>query len=222
MVKDHHLTSLSCLNGPISTTGIVIVQLSECCSLHLLGVTAPEFLFQNCRVVEQGTGVWCKLALARASRSFQTLCHSRTGPLDQVERGDWGLTSTRRKQSQVLLLYILVCPTDAPRDLTRALHENAPADAAQGLTSAASIDEDSIESLNTRISRAQPVRLPEDLEPSTLPVTEPDDNQLAASLNQRLKELSVSSIDDVTEPCTGVVPLLANWMKFSVSNPFSY
>ncbi|CAL5225683.1 g8546 [Coccomyxa viridis] len=81
--------------------------------------------------------------------------------------------------------------------------EKAESDAAQGLTSAASIDEDSIESLNTRISRAQPVRLPEDLEPSTLPVTEPDDNQLAASLNQRLKELSVSSIDDVTEPCTG-------------------
>ena len=91
---------------------------------------------------------------------------------------------------------------------------SALADAAQGLTSAASMDEESIESLNTRISRAQPVRLPEDLEPSTSPVTEPDDNQLAASLNQRLKELSVSSIDDVSEPCTGEVSLCAYWMTF--------
>lgn len=82
---------------------------------------------------------------------------------------------------------------------------NASADAAQGLASAASIDEDSINSLNTRISRAQPVRLPEDTEPSVLPVTGPDDSHLAASLNQRLKELSVSSVDEVSEPCTGKV-----------------
>ena len=84
---------------------------------------------------------------------------------------------------------------------------NATADAAQGLASADSIDEDSINSLNTRISRAQPVSLPEDTGPSTLPVSGPDDTQLAASLNQRLKELSVSSLDDATEPCTGEAPL---------------
>ena len=71
------------------------------------------------------------------------------------------------------------------------------------MESAASIDEESINSLNTRISRAEPVRLPEETEPSVSPITGPDDTQLAASLNQRLKELSVSSIDDVSEPCTG-------------------
>lgn len=80
------------------------------------------------------------------------------------------------------------------------------ADAAQGQASASSIDEESIQSLNSRISRAEPVRLPEDTEPSVAPVSGPDDGQLAASLNQRLKQLSVSSMDEVSEPCTGDLP----------------
>ena len=80
---------------------------------------------------------------------------------------------------------------------------SAHADAAQGQPSPSSIDEDSIQALNTRISRAEPVRLPEDTEPSVKPVSGPDDTQLAASLNQRLKELSVSSMDEECEPCSG-------------------
>ena len=85
----------------------------------------------------------------------------------------------------------------------KVLTPSTSADAAQGLQSQGSIDEDSIQALNTRISRAEPVRLPEDTEPSVKPVSGPDDSQLAASLNQRLKQLSVSSIDEATEPCTG-------------------
>ena len=80
---------------------------------------------------------------------------------------------------------------------------SAHADAAQGQPSTSSIDEDSIQALNTRIGRAEPVKLPEDTEPSVKPVSGPDDTQLAASLNQRLKELSVSSMDEECEPCSG-------------------
>ena len=77
------------------------------------------------------------------------------------------------------------------------------AGAAQEQTSSASIDEDSIQALNSRISRAEPVRLPEDANSSVDPAIQPDDSQLAASLNQRLKELSVASVDETPEPCTG-------------------
>ena len=46
------------------------------------------------------------------------------------------------------------------------------------------------------------MRLLEDANSSVDPAIRPDDSQLAASLNQRLKELSVASVDE-TEPCTG-------------------
>lgn len=77
------------------------------------------------------------------------------------------------------------------------------AGAAKEQTSSASIDEDSIQALNSRISRAEPVRLPEDTNSSVDPTKRPEDSQLAASLNQRLKELSVASVDERSVSCTG-------------------
>ena len=47
------------------------------------------------------------------------------------------------------------------------------------------------------------MRLPEDANAFVDPAIRPDDGQLAASLNQRLKELSVASMDETPEPCTG-------------------
>ena len=185
------------------------MQLLQCCSLLTVGVTAAGLFCRKYIAVGGSTSVESKPVSARASEIFLIHSPSRSGPLGRAECGVWVLTSTKRKQNQVLNTdncLNMFCSETADSCLTQA---NAIADAAHGLASADSIDEDSINSLNTRISRAQPVRLPEDTEPSISPVTGPDDTQLAASLNQRLKELSVSSVDDITEPCTGEARLLA-------------